>query len=186
MRFLPPLAFPVSSQDSMSSSAGRRSFPLRAASFLFRIRVYQAYLGPGAPSRLWKWNSFHRPVPGPVSGGINPSCTVDSFPLPIHEKLSNLFCSRSCSRPIVLSRGCFNSGMRSLRGDVAQLGERYVRNVQVVGSNPIISTNIISRALILWISGTILQPPFLGRSGNKAHAMPKDGAPHLPLPSPWY
>ena len=25
-------------------------------------------------------------------------------------------------------------------GDVAQLGERYVRNVQVVGSNPIIST----------------------------------------------
>ena len=26
-------------------------------------------------------------------------------------------------------------------GDVAQLGERYVRNVQVVGSNPIISTN---------------------------------------------
>ena len=26
-------------------------------------------------------------------------------------------------------------------GDVAQLGERYVRNVQVVGSNPIISTS---------------------------------------------
>ena len=26
------------------------------------------------------------------------------------------------------------------RGDVAQLGEHYVRNVGVVGSNPIIST----------------------------------------------
>ena len=26
-------------------------------------------------------------------------------------------------------------------GDVAQLGERHVRNVEVVGSNPIISTN---------------------------------------------
>ena len=30
------------------------------------------------------------------------------------------------------------------RGDVAQLGERYVRNVQVVGSNPIISTTEIN------------------------------------------
>ena len=28
-------------------------------------------------------------------------------------------------------------------GDVAQVGERYVRNVQVVGSNPIISTRKI-------------------------------------------
>ena len=27
-------------------------------------------------------------------------------------------------------------------GDVAQLGERYVRNVQVRGSNPLISTKI--------------------------------------------
>ena len=30
----------------------------------------------------------------------------------------------------------------NFRGDVAQLGERYVRNVQVVGSIPIISTMI--------------------------------------------
>ncbi len=29
-------------------------------------------------------------------------------------------------------------------GDVAQLGERYVRNVQVRGSIPLISTNEIS------------------------------------------
>ena len=29
---------------------------------------------------------------------------------------------------------------RTCRGDVAQLGEHHVRNVGVVGSNPIIST----------------------------------------------
>jgi hypothetical protein len=30
------------------------------------------------------------------------------------------------------------------RGDVAQLGERYVRNVQARGSNPLISTIFLS------------------------------------------
>ncbi len=32
----------------------------------------------------------------------------------------------------------------SQRGDVAQLGEHHVRNVGVVGSNPIISTILLS------------------------------------------
>ena len=31
------------------------------------------------------------------------------------------------------------------KGDVAQLGERHVRNVDVVGSNPIISTRTYQR-----------------------------------------
>ena len=32
------------------------------------------------------------------------------------------------------------------RGDVAQLGEHHVRNVGVVGSNPIISTMVVEQA----------------------------------------
>ena len=35
---------------------------------------------------------------------------------------------------------------RTTRGDVAQLGEHHVRNVGVVGSNPIISTTEMTRA----------------------------------------
>ena len=33
---------------------------------------------------------------------------------------------------------------RGFCGDVAQVGERYVRNVQARGSSPLISTNFIS------------------------------------------
>jgi hypothetical protein len=34
------------------------------------------------------------------------------------------------------------------KGDVAQSGERYVRNVQVRGSNPLISTNKTNQLVI--------------------------------------
>ena len=51
-------------------------------------------------------------------------------------------------------------------GDIAQLGERCVRNAEVTGSNPAISTNkaiVISEALIIMaflfaVSGMQVQP----------------------------
>ena len=39
--------------------------------------------------------------------------------------------------------------MRKTHGDVAQLGEHYVRNVGVVGSNPIISTMELQGLLVI-------------------------------------
>ena len=39
---------------------------------------------------------------------------------------------------------------RNTHGDVAQLGEHHVRNVGVVGSNPIISTMETSEPSVFW------------------------------------
>lgn len=57
-------------------------------------------------------------------------------------------------------------------GDVAQLGERYVRNVQVVGSNPIISTTFFSGRPI---PSATQAPAFIAGDHLKSFARP--GAP---------
>ena len=49
-------------------------------------------------------------------------------------------------KPSRFSENTFLRESAHIRGDVAQLGEHHVRNVGVVGSNPIISTTEIVRA----------------------------------------
>lgn len=57
-----------------------------------------------------------------------------------------------------------------MRGDVAQLGERYVRIVQAVGSNPIISTIVSS-------PGCDARPNARRKIPLVVHVISKDGNP---------
>ena len=53
--------------------------------------------------------------------------------------------------------------MKTRFGGVAQLGERYTGSVEVMGSNPTVST--ILKALKQFVSGLFLRP-YLLRQGN--------------------
>ena len=44
-------------------------------------------------------------------------------------------------------------GTKGNNGDVAQLGERYVRNVQARGSSPLISTTLLTNNYSLFVFG---------------------------------